>query len=112
MVEVGFARIGEVEPCPAMEGHVLEVLPERGPRGMQDAPETFEQYSACALWQDEWNGRRHAEMRVFISMKIRHKEPEVKSRWRIQFHSMGNGTGVSFCGLWNTPIRRSSTPQQ
>jgi HEAT repeat protein len=55
----------------------------------QDAPETVEQYSECALWQDEWNGRRHAEMQVFIPMKIRRREPEIKSRWRIRFHSMG-----------------------
>ncbi|MGA2602303.1 MAG: hypothetical protein ABSH09_35505 [Bryobacteraceae bacterium] len=54
------------------------------------APETVGRYSdPRALWDDAWRVCGHAEMQMFVPMKIRRTEPEVRSRRRVQFHSMG-----------------------
>lgn len=54
------------------------------------APVTVGRYSECnALWHDAWRVCGHAEMQTFVPMKIRRTEPEVRSRRRVQFHSMG-----------------------
>ncbi len=65
------------------------------PKGVRvqyrNAPEkSADQYKETRdLWVDEWNGRRHAEMQVFIPMKTGRTEPQEKTRWRIQFRSVG-----------------------
>lgn len=40
------------------------------------------------LWSSEWSLRRHAEMRRYVPMRPKDKEPVIRDRWRIVFRDV------------------------
>ena len=82
-----------MEHGPPLEGDILEVLAARRPCAIPGCADDVRfasdwQRNFRGLWEDSWNERRRADMRVFIPMGSARSEIIADRPWRIEYRSV------------------------